>query len=190
MIFQHCCWQIDEYSFKLKNTVSQETYDNSQVDWNLFTNIVLRFQRVNDQDNVLEVDITDRFHYLFTCNGLVVNFLDFGEETFNGHDYFPDWLYTTTISYVFNGTTYTDVVTTGFRTLISRVVYQQTQQSDWKNELGCACNCENHASVLRKWHFLSMMKIAAELCLINQWFAMMKSLYKITRTEHEFADLL
>jgi hypothetical protein len=191
MILQICLAQVDEYNFRLWNVTSQEAYDNAQIDWATFTNVSLKFYRVNEPDEAITLDISDRYQYLFDCVGrLVINFEDFGVETFNGFNYFPDWLYTAEISYTYNAVEYTASVTTGFRRLISRLVYQSTQQSHWKKELACTCDCENYSSILRKWNFLQLMGIAAELCLINEWFAMLKSLYKLMNTEHEFADQL
>jgi hypothetical protein len=186
MQLNHCLWQVDEYSFKIKDITPTESYDDAGVDWTTFTNVVLSFRKVNDTTNVLTLDITARLKYLYDCTGLVINFTDFGEDTFNGYDYFPDWLYESSISYVYNGTTYTSDYTRGFHALISRVVYQQTQQTDWRTELSCTCNCEKYSTVLRKWHFMELMVTAAELCLLNQWFEMLESLYKICGETHEF----
>lgn len=191
MLLTHCSWALDEYRVRLKNNTSQESYDNAGVDYNTFTNIRLRIHKVNDPDNYLELNITERFLYMFQCQGgLVVSFDEFGEDEFNGYDYFPDWLYETKILYVYNGTEYTSSVTTGHRPIISRVLYQQLQQADWRKELQCDCNCTDYNSTLRKWHYLQMMNVAAEICLINQWFRMMKALYKICGVDHEFADEL
>jgi len=190
MILTHCAYAIDEYSFRLKNATAQQAYDDAQVDWNTFTNVRLQFSLVNDTENVLELDISDSFEYLFECNGgLVINFDDFMVDTFNGYDYFPDALYQTKILYVYNGVEYTSVVSTGFKPIISRIVYQQVQQADWKKELHCSCDCMDNNSVLRKYHYLQMMQISAELCLINNWYDMLKALYKLTGTNYEFSEL-
>jgi len=185
-LLTHCTTEIDEYSFRLKNNTAQQVYDNAGEDWNTYTNITLKIYKVNDSSNYLEMDITSDFAYMFTTLGLVINFTDFAEATFNGYDYFPDWLYTTSITYTYDGTEYTDSYTIGYHAIISRVVIQDTKQSDWKEELSCSCSCEKYNTVLRKWDFFWQMRVAAELCLINEWLRLMQSLYKLTATTHEF----
>ena len=181
-----CMTQVDEYSFNITNNTSQQTYDDLAEDWATYTSISLRFRKVNDSKNELTLDITADFHYLFETGGLTVNFEDFGEATFNGYAYWPDWMYEAIVTYTYNAVVGTASVTTGFHKIISNIVYQQTYQSDWKKTLSCTCNCEKSNSVLRKWHYLQMMTISAALCLVNNYLDMLKALYKLTDTTQEF----
>jgi hypothetical protein len=191
MILQICASQIDEYSFTVSNTVSQETYDDAVVDWATFTNVTLKFSKVNEETtNFLSVDISDRFEYMFLTSEqdglLTINFSDFGEETFNEFEYWPDWLYTVTVEYVYDGDEYSTSVTVGFLKIIKNIVYQQMMKSNWKKELSCSCNCEPYNTTLRKWNYLMMLEIQSELCLINEYLLTLQALYKITGTDHEF----
>jgi hypothetical protein len=191
MLLNHCLFQVDEYSFKLTDITPTESYDDAGVDRTSFTNVILTFRKVNDTASELTLDISDRFLYLYDNTGLVINFTDFEVDTFNGYAYFPDYLYESNISYTYNGTEYESDYSRGFHTLISRVVYQQTQQSDWLKTLACSCDCMKHSSILRKWHFMELMVTAAELCLVNEWLRMLEALYKICGVEHEFGtDLI
>ena len=186
MILQICATQVSEYIFTVSNTVSQQTYDDAGVDWHTFTDVTLKFQKVNDDDNYLEMDISDSYEYLFADGGLTVNFTDFGEDTFNDLAYWPDWMYEVIITYTYDGSEYTASTTVGFLKLIKNIVYQQMMKSNWKKELSCNCNCEPYNTTLRKWNYLMMLSIAAQLCLIDEYLSTLQALYKITGTDHEF----
>ena len=181
-----CMTQIDEYSFRITNNTSQQTYDTLGEDWNTYTNISLKFRKVNDSDNELTLNITTNFHYLFETGGLTINFEDFGVATFNDYAYFPDWMYEAIVTYTYSSIQNTASATTGFHKLISNIVYQKTKQSDWKKELMYDCACTKYNSTLRMWDFFWQMRIAAGLCLINEYLNLLKSLYKLTGTTQEF----
>lgn len=191
-ILSHCTTQIDEYSFRIWNVTSQETYDNAGI--NLTNGSVsqasLRFKKVNDtDDNSQVIDITSRWNHLFDCQntGITINISEFTDHEFLGFTYFPDWMYTTTITYTYNGVEYSDSKTVGFRSIISRILYQQLQQADWKKELACSCDCQKYSSVARKFGWLMNLRYASELCLINEYLSTLMGLYKITQTQHEFS---
>ena len=191
MILQTCCNQIDEYSFTVSNTVSAETYVDAGVDWTTFTNVTLKFSKVNEETtSFLSVDISDRFEYMFQTSVqdglLTINFSDFGVATFNGETFWPDYLYTVTVEYTYAGNEYSTSVTVGFLKIIKNIVYQQMMKSNWKKELACTCNCEPYNTTLRKWNYLMMLEIQSELCLINEYLLTLQALYKITGTDHEF----
>jgi hypothetical protein len=186
MILQICASQIDEYSFTVSNTVSQETYDDAGVDWATFTNVTLKFSKVNGDGDEVSVDISSTFQYLFEDGGLTINFSDFGLDEINDYAYFPDWMYEITIEYTYAGDEYSTSVTVGFLKIIKNIVYQQMMKSNWKKELSCNCNCEPYNTTLRKWNYLMMLEIQSELCLINEYLLTLQALYKITGTDHEF----
>lgn len=188
MILQICSQQVDEYGFKVFNSVSVQTYANAGI--NLpddATNITLSFKKVNDTiTNTFTIDFNDQFPYIFTSGGAEVSFEDFGLDTINGYDYFFDWLYTVTITYTYDGVVYTASTTVGFLKIIKNIVYNQLMKSNWKKELSCnSCGCDPYSSTLRKWDFLRMLQISAELCLISEWEYTLLSLYKLTGTDHE-----
>jgi hypothetical protein len=209
MILAICASQVDEYAFTVSNTVSQQQYDNAEVDLSTVTEAVLYFKKVNDVDaNRISVNIgsgedesestttttaeegvvINDFGYLFEDGGMTVHFEDFGEDTYNGYDYFPDWMYEITIKYTYDGIEYAATTTVGFKAIINRIVYQQMLQANWKKELACYCNCNNQNSTLRKYNFLMMMEAAMEQCLVNEYLTILKSLYKTTGTIHEFSQ--
>ena len=190
MILQICANQISETAFTVSNTVTQETYNDAGVDWNTFTNVVLKFTKVNETTPVLELDISDRFEYMFSTSTqdgkLTINFSDFGEDTFLDLDYWADWMYTVEVEYTYLGDEYSASVTVGFLKIIKNIVYQQMMKSNWKKELACTCNCEPYNTTLRKWNYLMMLDIASTLCLINEYTSTLMALYKLTGTDHEF----
>jgi hypothetical protein len=190
MLLQICGSQIDEYSFTVSNTVALQTYIDAGVDWTTFTNVTLKFSKVNETTPLLQLDISDIYEYMFLTSDqdglLTINFSDFGEDTFNGETFFPDWLYTVTIEYTYAGDEYSTSVTIGFLKLIKNIVYQQMMQSNWKKELSCNCNCEPYNTTLRKWDYLQILDITSDLCLINENLLTLQSLYKLTGTDHEF----
>jgi len=181
-----CCTQTDEYNFVIKNNTLAQAYDQAGEDWETYTNITLKMTKINETTPALELDITSNFEYLFDCTGLGVAFEEFGESTFNGYAYWPDWLYTFTVTYTYNGTVYSTSYSVGFHALISRIVRQQSMMSNWKEEMACNCNCEKYSTLMRKWDYFWSMRVAAELCLIDEWHELLLALYKLTQTEHEF----
>lgn len=186
MLLQVCSSQIDQYSFTVTNTVSQQTYDDANVDWTTFTNVILKFTRVNETTPALELDVSDQYQYMFESGGMTINFNDFGVDTFLDLDFFADWLYTVEIEYVYDGDTYTASTTVGFLNIIKNIVYQQMMKSNWKKELACTCNCEPYNTTLRKWDYFKTLEIASELCLINEYLTTLQALYNLTGTTHEF----
>jgi hypothetical protein len=186
MILTLCALQVDEYNFTVWNNTSQQMYTQSGIDLSTVTTATLYFSRVNNQGDEVTFDIGDTFSFLFTTGGLTVNFDDFGEALINGYTYWPDALYTITIKYVFDGNLYETAITIGFKKLISNVVYQQLQRSDWKKEISCNCGCDSYSTTLRKWEYLYNLDISAQLCLLAQFDATLRALYKLTGQEYEF----
>ena len=188
MILAICAQQIDEYSFKVWNTVSVQTYEESGIDLSGVTSATLFWKKVNDEaENEVSVDISDVFQYLFTDGGITVSFEDFGLDTIYGETYFPDWMYSVTIEYTYNEVEYDASITVGFLKIIKNIVYQQMMKSNWKKELSCTCGCDSYNTTLRKWDYLMSLDIAAQLCLVNEYEKTLLALYKLTGTEHEFA---
>lgn len=193
MILSICSRQIDEFSFQVFNTVSVQTYTDSGIDLpNNVTAATLYFKKVNDiSANEVSVDLItgteNNFVYLFTSGGLTISFEDFGLDKINGYDYFFDWMYEIRIEYTYLGVEYEASCTVGFLKIIKNIVYQQLLKSKWKKELSCSCGCDPYNTTLRKWDFLRMLQISAELCLISEWQYTLLSLYRITGTDHELA---
>ena len=186
MILQICASEITEYQFKVYNTVSDQTYADNGVDYTTFTNGVLTFKKVNDTSSV-SINLTyTELQYLFATGGLTIDFADFGEDTINGFAYFPDWMYTISIAYDYNGTTYTASASVGFKVIITRTIGQQMLQSNWKKELACNCGCDSYSSTLRKFNYLMMMGWDADYCLINDYLTNLQALYKLAGLTHEF----
>lgn len=187
MILSICAQQVSEYSFNVFNTVSVQKYADAGI--NLpddATNITLSFKKVNDTlANTFTIDFNDQFPYIFTSGGAEVSFTDFGLDEMNGYDFWFDWMYTVTITYTYLGVVYTASTTVGFLKIIKNIVYQQLMKSNWKKELSCSCGCDPYSTTLRKWDFLRMLQISAELCLISEWQYTLLALYRLTGTEHE-----
>lgn len=192
MILSICASEIDETSFNVWNIISTQTYTDSGIDLSTVTDATLYFGKVNgDEDDEVSVTLTPaQFQYLFATGGLTIHFAAFQETLINGYSYFPDYMYTVRIEYVYpaDGETYTASATMGFKARIQHIIYQQMLQSEWKKELSCTCSCESYSTTLRKWNYLMMMEIAANLCLINEYLNILGSLYKLTNTEYEFAS--
>lgn len=187
MIVSLCAQQLSEYEFSVWNVTSTQTFENAGID--ILTGVTaatLHFQKVNGEGDDVTVDIIDQWQYLFETGGITINFADFGESEINGFTYFPDWLYTVTINYTYDGEEYEAAVTVGFVKIIKNIVYQQMMQANWKKELSCSCGCDPYNTTLRKWNFLMMLDIAATLCLISEYEYTLLALYKLTGTEHEF----
>lgn len=181
-----CAYQVNEREFVVKNNTSQQTYDGNSEDWNLYTGITLKITKVNETTPALSLDITSDFAYLFDNTGLHLNFSDFGEDTFNDYDYWPDWAYTVTVTYTYDSEEYSASYTVCFHSIISNVVRQQAVQANWRDYLNCGCNCAKYDTITRKLDFFWLMRSASELCLIDEWHAIMFSLYKLSGVQHEF----
>lgn len=187
MILAICGRENDEYGFSIWNTVSQQTYDGSGIDWNTFTNLTLYFGLVNgDPADEVSVDISSDFTYLFEEGGMEIEFADFGETLINGYSYFPDGMMSIRITYTYDREEYEASTTIGFLAIIKRVVYNQMMKSNWKKELACSCDCNGYSATLRKWNYFKMMEWAANLCLIDEYTQALEALYKLTGTTYEF----
>ena len=95
-------------------------------------------------------------------------------------------MYEIRIEYVYLGTTYSASTTVGFLKIIKNIVYQQMMKANWKKELACTCGCDSYNTTLRKWNYLMMLDIAAQLCLTSEYETTLLALYKLTGTDHEF----
>lgn len=187
MILSICAQQIDEYSFSVWNTVSSQTYIDAGIDiLNDVTAATLSFQRVNGVGDLVTLDIIADWNYLFLTGGLTISFTDFGLALINGYAYFPDAMYTITITYTYLGTQYTASITVGFLKIIKNIVYQQMMKANWKKELACSCGCDAYNTTERKWNYFQVLDWAAELCLLSQWDYTLKALYVLTGTDYEF----
>ena len=187
MILSICAVQLDEYSFSLWNTVSTQTYTEAGIDLSTVTDATLYWKKVNDTAaNEVSLDISDDFQYLFEDGGLTVNFEDFGLDAIYSEEFFPDWMYEIRIEYVYLGATYSASTTVGFLKIIKNIVYQQMMKANWKKELACTCGCDSYNTTLRKWNYLMMLDIAAQLCLTSEYETTLLALYKLTGTDHEF----
>ena len=185
MILQVCANQLSEYKFNVLNKVSEQTYIESNIDLGTVTTATLILNRVNDTEKY-SIDISSTFQYLRTDGGLTVNFSDFGLDEIYGQTFFPDWMWEITIEYVYDENEYSTSVTVGFLKIIKNIVYQQMIKSNWKKELACSCGCESDNTTIRKWSYLMELEVTAELCLINEYMKILRALYKLTGTDHEF----
>ena len=187
MLLNICLQEVNETSFTVWNTVSQQVYTEAGIDMTTVTTATLYFGRVNGETaDEVSVDIGDLFQYLFTDGGLTIDFEDFGEDLINGYAYFPDGLYTVRIVYTYDGNSYSASATVAFMKLIKNIVYQQMMKANWKKELSCSCGCDPYNTTLRKWEYLYNLQIAAELCLISEFDYTLKALYKLTGNTYEF----
>jgi len=186
MILTICGQEVDEYNFTVWNNTSQMQYTQSGIDLSVVDTATLYFSRVNNVGDEVSLDIGDTFQFLFATGGLTVNFNDFGETLINGFSYLPDSIYTIRITYVYDGNLFEAATTVGFKKIISNVVCQQLQQSDWKKDLSCSCGCDSYSTTLRKWEYLYNLDISAQLCLLAQFDATLRALYKLTGQEYEF----
>jgi len=187
VILTICANEVNDTSFVFYNNTSVQQYTESGIDLSTVTNAVLTFSRVNDVGDIVTTDISLTFQYLFTDGGLTIQFEDFGEDLINGYAFFPDALYSISITYTYDGVSYTASTTVGFKARISNIVYQMMIQSAWRKELSCSCACDPYNSVNRRWEYLYNLDIAAELCLIAQFEYTLLALYKLTGTEYEFS---
>mgnify|MGYP001274468512 CR=1 FL=1 len=187
MILQICMAQVSDTSFTVWNTVSQQTYQNAGIDLSSVSTAVLYLNRTNgDAADEVSVDISSEFQFLFTSGGLNLDFTDFGLDTMFGYAYWPDGLWTVRIEYVYDGNEFEAATTVGFKKTISNIVYQQLMQSNWRKEISCNCGCDPYNSTIRKWEFLYNLDIAAELCLLDQFYTTLKALYRLTGVEYEY----
>lgn len=181
-----CISEIDQYSFKVWDTTTQQMYDDAGIDLTTVTAASLEFKDLKTND-IYTVDITSDWSY-FLGDGITVNVLDFPDSQMGDYDYFPDWTYNVKVKYTYNAVEYNTSKSVGFRARISNIVYQQLQQSDWVKELKCGCGCNKYSSSFRKFDWLDKLKIASEMCLLTQYTEILTSLYKLTGTTHEYAN--
>ena len=179
-----CIVEVDKYSFKVFDVTTQQTYDASGTDLTNVTAATLTLKNLYD-DTTYTLDILDDWAYVLG-DGLTINITSFTDGLMSGYTYFPDWMYEFTVSYTYNTIVYNKVRTVGFREIISTIVFQQLQQSDWVATLKCGCGCEKYSTSFRKFNFLEGLAIASENCLITQYEEILTALYKLTGTVHEY----
>jgi hypothetical protein len=182
-----CTRQIDKYSFLIWDTTTQEMYDAAGID--LTSNVTAA--RIDFTDlrtgTTYAIDILSRWSYLLG-DGITINIAtDFTGGVMGDYNYFPDWSYTIAVVYTYLGTEYTSSKTIGFRAIVSNVVYQETQQMDWNEELKCWCGCAKESLTSRKFNYLRALEKASNNCLITQYNTILLALYKITASTHEYA---
>ena len=180
-----CITQIDKYSFKVVDITTDQTYDTTGIDLSTVTAAKLVFKNLFD-NTTYEIDILSDWAYVL-ADGLTINITSFPDGLMSGYDYFPDWMYQITIVYTYNSVEYSKARTVGFRTIISTIVFQQLQQSDWVKTLKCGCGCEKYSTSFRKFNFLDGLEIASANCLITQYTEILTALYKLTGTVHEYS---
>ena len=179
--------QVDRYSFIVKDTTTDETYADANVDLSLATTATLTIKNAYlPGTESVTIDIFDNWQYLLDCTGLTINIVDLPDYKYNDLDYFPDWMYEISVTYTYNARAYTKKRIIGFRDIITDIVIQQLQQSDWVREL--SCGCEKYSTSLRKFNYLKLLEIASDNCLIMQYQELLEALYKLTGTTHEYAD--
>lgn len=185
-ILSICADQIDEYKFKVFDTTLQQAYDGASIDLTTVTAAYLDFKDTKT-GITYTLDILSDWSYVLG-DGLLVNILDFPNNQMGNYDYFPDYYYEIKVRYTYNSVEYSSTKGIGFRKIISTIVYQQLQQSDWVKELKCGCGCEKYSSAFRKFDFLDKLEIASNNCLIVQYEEILLALYKLTGTTHEYAS--
>lgn len=185
-IFSLCAQQVDEYKFKIFDTTLQQAYDDASIDLSTVTAASLEFKDLHTGD-IYIIDITSDWSYVLG-DGLLVNILDFPNNEMGGYEFFLDWMYNLTVKYIYNSIEYSSSKTIGFRAIISNIVYQQLQQSDWVKELKCGCGCEKYSSAFRKFDYLDKLELASNNCLIAQYEEILVALYKLTGTKHEYSS--
>ena len=181
-----CLKELTEYSFIIFDTTTEQSYDESGIDLSTVTAAYLDFKDLHS-DITYTIEITSDWSY-FLGDGITINVLDFPNNQMGDYDYLPDWMYSATVRYTYNSVEYSTSKTVGFRQIISTIVYQQLQQSDWVKELKCGCGCEKYSSAFRKFDFLDKLSLASDNCLIAQYEEILLALYKLTGTTHEYAS--
>lgn len=185
-LLQICVQQIDEYKFKVWDTTLKQTYDDAGIDLTTVTAATLEFKDLKT-GTIYSIDILSDWNYVLG-DGLMVNVLDFPNNQMGEYDFLPDWMYLITIKYTYNSVQYSSSKTIGFRAIISNIVYQQLQQSDWVKELKCGCGCEKYSTSFRKFDYLDKLELASNHCLIMQYEEILIALYKLTGTTHEYSS--
>lgn len=180
-----CVTEINKYSFLVKDTTTQQTYDTAGVDLTTVTAAKIVFKNLFDGETY-EIDVLSDWEYLLG-DGVTINITDFPDGQMGEYTEFPDWMYKTTVEYTYDSKEYSPSRLTGFRATITNIVNQQLQQSDWVKELKCGCGCEKYSTSFRKYDWLDKLSIASYNCLINQYNEIMLALYKLTGTTHEYA---
>ena len=184
-ILHICARQLDRYSFRVWDTVTQQRYDQTGIDLTTVTaaKIVFKDLKTNTE---YEIDILDDWYYLLG-DGLDINIIQFPNMKMGDYDYFPDWMYDIKVVYTYSGTEYSSTKIIGFRTIITGIINQQLQQAEWIKELRCGCGCKKYATSFRKYDFLHLLEIASLNCLKSQYTDLLLSLYKLSGTTHEYA---
>lgn len=180
-----CVRQVDEYSFIVEDATTDQAYDAAGVDLSTVTAAKIVFKDLYTNETY-DIDIIANWSYLLG-DGLTINIADFPDYQMGDYEYFPDYMYHVSVVYTYGGREYTAGRYVGFREKISKIVYQQLQQSDWVKELKCGCGCEKYSTTFRKFNYLQGLQIAAKNCLINQYNEILLALYKLTGTVHEYA---
>lgn len=179
--------QINRYSFLVKDITTQERYDAVGVDLTTgVTAATLTVTNLYDNESY-DIDILSDWAYLLD-DGITVNMTDFPDNKLGNYAYFPDWFYRFKVTYTYNGVQYSASKEVGFRYYIKNVVFQQLQQSDWKQTIGCGCGCEKYNTSIRKFNWLKALEIASDLCLVNEFNTTLLALYKLTGYTHEFSE--
>jgi len=180
-----CVTEVDKYSFKVWDITTDQTYATAGIDLSTVTAATLTFKNLYD-NSTYTIDILSDWAYVL-ADGLTINITDFPDGLMSTYAYFPDWMYSVTITYTYNSISYSKLKTIGFREIISTIVFQQLQQSDWVDQLKCGCGCEKYSTSFRKFNFLDGLTIASENCLITQYTEILTTLYKLTGTTHEYS---
>ena len=185
MLLNPVITQIDKYSFLIKDSTTAQMYTEAGVDLTSVTSASITFKKTYQPTTTYTITIGTDFQYILG-DGLTINVTDFPDNKVYGEDHIPDWMYSVSVIYTYNGRSYTKMRTVGFRENISTIVYAQLQQSDWVKEL--SCGCEKYSSVMRKFNYLRGLELASRHCLIVQYQEILMALYKLTGTTHEYGS--
>lgn len=185
-ILSICASEVDEYKFKVWDTTTDQAYADSGIDLSTVTAASLLFKDLKT-GTTYTIDILNDWAYVLG-DGLTINILDFPNNKMGDYEYFPDWTYSITIQYTYNSVQYSSSKSIGFRHIISNIVYQQLQQSDWVKEMKCGCGCEKYSTSFRKFDYLNGLEIASNNCLLAQYTDILLALYKLTGTTHEYSN--
>jgi len=178
--------QISRYSFLVKDNTTQQRYDDAGIDLTSgVTAATLTITNLYDS-TTYDINILSDWAYILG-DGITINMTDFPDNTISDYAYFPDWFYRFKVTYTYNGVEYFTTREVGFSYYIKNIVFQQIQQSDWKQTIGCGCGCEKYDTSIRKFNWLKALDIANELCLINEFNTTVLALYKLTGYTHEYS---
>lgn len=181
-----CVKQLDEYRFLVWDTTTEQTYTEAGIDLTTVTAATLEFKDLKT-NAIYTLDILLDWSFVLG-DGLTVNILDFPDNKMGEYEYFPDWTYNVIIKYTYLTIPYQSSKSIGFRSIISNIVYQQLQQSDWVKDLKCGCGCEKYSTPFRKFDYLNGLEIASKNCLLAEYNEILLALYKLTGTTHEYSN--